>query len=274
MDHITGPEYAYTAVTAGVDIGSTMTKAVVLQGDRVVGKALIPTGADHKKVAESALNLALRETDLTREEIVYLVGTGYGRVNIPFANKQVTEITCHAKCIAEMFPGTGTIIEIGGQDSKAIRLSPEGKVEDFVMNEKCAAGTGRFLQMVASTFGISLEEINQLAMNAPQAIPIHNFCAVLAQQEIISLLSRDYQSGDILAGLFESFAHRIVKMAATIGISGKIVLTGGGSKHPAFQKAIQRELNKPVLVPEEPFMTGAIGAAILARERYKKRVRV
>lgn len=274
MDHITGPEYAYTAVTAGVDIGSTMTKAVVLQGDRVVGKALIPTGADHKKVAESALNLALRETDLTREEIVYLVGTGYGRVNIPFANKQVTEITCHAKCIAEMFPGTGTIIEIGGQDSKAIRLSPEGKVEDFVMNEKCAAGTGRFLQMVASTFGISLEEMNQLAMNAPQAIPIHNFCAVLAQQEIISLLSRDYQSGDILAGLFESFAHRIVKMAATIGISGKIVLTGGGSKHPAFQKAIQRELNKPVLVPEEPFMTGAIGAAILARERYKKRVRV
>lgn len=274
MDHITGPEYAYTAVTAGVDIGSTMTKAVVLQGDRVVGKALISTGADHKKVAESALNLALRETDLTREEIVYLVGTGYGRVNIPFANKQVTEITCHAKCIAEMFPGTGTIIEIGGQDSKAIRLSPEGKVEDFVMNEKCAAGTGRFLQMVASTFGISLEEMNQLAMNAPQAIPIHNFCAVLAQQEIISLLSRDYQSGDILAGLFESFAHRIVKMAATIGISGKIVLTGGGSKHPAFQKAIQRELNKPVLVPEEPFMTGAIGAAILARERYKKRVRV
>ena len=274
MDHITGPEYAYTAVTAGVDIGSTMTKAVVLQGDRVVGKALIPTGADHKKVAESALNLALRETDLTREEIVYLVGTGYGRVNIPFADKQVTEITCHAKCIAEMFPGTGTIIEIGGQDSKAIRLSPEGKVEDFVMNEKCAAGTGRFLQMVASTFGISLEEMNQLAMNAPQAIPIHNFCAVLAQQEIISLLSRDYQSGDILAGLFESFAHRIVKMAATIGISGKIVLTGGGSKHPAFQKVIQRELNKPVLVPEEPFMTGAIGAAILARERYKKRVRV
>lgn len=273
MNDITSTYRPLTVITAGVDIGSTMTKAAVLQDGRVVGKALIPTGADHRKASEAVLDLALKEAGLTREQLSYLIGTGYGRVNVPFADKQVTEITCHAHCIAKMFPGAGTIIEIGGQDSKAIRLSPDGKVEDFVMNDKCAAGTGRFLQMVAATFGISLEEMNQLALAASKAIPIHNFCAVLAQQEIISLMSQDYPSGEILAGLFESFAHRIIKMAATIGISGQIILTGGGSKHPAFQAAIQHELNTPVLLPEEPFMTGAIGAAILARERYEKRMR-
>lgn len=271
MGYADGKEAPQAVVTAGVDIGSTMTKAVILREGRVIGKALIPTGADHKKTADESLALALEEAELARGQISYLIGTGYGRVNIPFADKQLTEITCHARCIAQMFPGAGTIIEIGGQDSKAIRLTPEGGVENFVMNDKCAAGTGRFLQLTAATFGLSLEEMNQMALSAAEPVPISSFCAVLAQQEMISLLSQDYPPESILAGLFAGFAHRIVKMAATIGISGQVVLTGGGSRHPAFQAAIQKELDAPVFSPQEPFLTGAIGAAILARERFEKR---
>ena len=257
-------------LTAGIDIGSTMTKVVILRDHKVLASEIVVTGAEHKRLAHLVMASALEKAGLEINELDYIVGTGYGRVNIPFADKQITEITCHGRGIAQLLPEAHTVIEIGGQDCKCIRLE-NGKVMNFTMNEKCAAGTGRFLQIVADMLELSLEKMNDMALAAEAMTPISNYCAIFAQQEIISALSRGVPVEVILAGLFDSFAHRLVKMAQTQKIVREVVLTGGGSKHQALRSAVEYVLGYPVLTPEEPLLTGAYGAAILAAEQAEKK---
>lgn len=256
--------------TAGFDIGSTMTKVVILRDYEMLANEITVTGAEHKKLAHLVMASALAKAGLELNELDYIVGTGYGRVNIPFADKQITEITCHGRGIAHLFPEAGTVIEIGGQDCKCIRLE-KGKVTNFSMNEKCAAGTGRFLQVVADMLELSLDEMNNMALKARKMTPISNFCAIFAQQEIISALSRGVPVEVILAGLFDSFARRLIKMAQTQKIVREVVITGGGSKHLALRSAVEHILGYQVLNPEEPLLTGAYGAAILAAEQVEKK---
>lgn len=256
-------------LTAGIDIGSTMTKVVILEDGNMLANVITQTGAEHRELAHLTMQEALSKGSVSLDDIDYIVGTGYGRLNIPFADRQITEITCHGRGISTLFPEAKTIIEIGGQDCKAIRLE-NGKVVDFTMNEKCAAGTGRFLQLVADMLDISLAEMNEMALRAQDTVPISNYCAIFAQQEIISALSMGVAPEVILAGLFDSFSRRLIKLAQPLKICPSVILTGGGSKHSALRKAVEAVLGYSVYTPEEPFLTGALGAALLAEDWIKR----
>lgn len=253
-------------ITAGIDIGSTMTKVVILEKGETIASRIQVTGSEHRHLAHQVLAKALDDCSLEVNRLNYIVGTGYGRLNIPFADRQVTEISCHGKAIAHLFPQAKTVIEIGGQDTKVIKLD-RGKIVDFAMNDKCAAGTGRFLQIVAEMLDMGLAEMSASALSATDIVPIKNFCAVFAQHEIIALLSKDVAVESILAGLFQSFARRIVNLAKQKKVAREVVLSGGGAKYPVLKAAVEQILGYTVLLPEEPFLTGAYGAAIIAAEQ-------
>lgn len=257
-------------LTAGIDIGSTLTKTVLLDGQKTIFSNIRQTLPNHRGMVLSLFEQLQRERGISQRDIAFTVGTGYGRANVPFADRQVTEITCHAKGVSHLFPEARTIIEIGGQDSKAIKIDCKGHVDDFVMNDKCAAGTGRFLQMVADTMMLSLEEMNQLALESQDPANIQNYCAVLAQQELIAELSKGTATENVLAGLYESFAKRILKLAAPVKVEPELVMTGGGALHEALRRAIENQTGFSVRRPTEPLLTGAIGAALWAQEWIKK----
>jgi predicted CoA-substrate-specific enzyme activase len=250
--------------TAGVDIGSTMTKVVLL--DEEMRAAIIgPTGAEHRRLANKVMEQALAQAGISFEEVAYVVATGYGRVNVPFADKQITEITCHARGVYSIFPTVRTVIDIGGQDSKAIKLA-NGKVVNFIMNDKCAAGTGRFLEVIAETLGLGLEEMSRLSLTAKKKERISSTCTIFAEQEVVSRLAEGAAIEDIVAGLFDSIASRVYSMAERLKVEKDVVITGGGAKSIGLVKAFEEKMGFPLLVPPEPLLTGAIGAALLGRE--------
>jgi (R)-2-hydroxyacyl-CoA dehydratese activating ATPase len=256
---------------AGIDIGSTMTKAIVVdRQEKILASIIGPTGAEHRHLALKVMDEALQNSGLTLEELDFIVATGYGRINVPFADKQMTEITCHARGTRALFPITRTIIDIGGQDSKGIKLEAEGKVSNFVMNDKCAAGTGRFLEVIAETLGIKLEEMGEISSRAETYVQISNTCTVFAEHEVTSRLSEGASIPEIVAGLHESIAGRIVNMVRQLGIEKEVVVTGGGAKNIGLVKAIEDKVGFPVLVPPEPLLTGALGAALVGQDFLKR----
>lgn len=249
---------------AGVDIGSTMTK-VVIMNDAVQASVIGPTGPEHRKLANRVMEEALAKAKLAFEDITYLVATGYGRINVPFADKQITEISCHARGVAYLLPEVRTVIDIGGQDSKGIKLK-DGRVVDFVMNDKCAAGTGRFLEVTAEELGVSLEDMGRLYLEAKNKVEISSTCTVFAAQEVVARLSEGAALPDIIAGLHEAVATRIYGMVRRLKIEREVAMTGGGAKNIGLVKAMEAKLGFPVLVPPEPLLTGAIGAALLGKD--------
>jgi len=249
---------------AGIDIGSTMTK-VVLMSEATLTSVIGPTGPEHRKLANRVMEEALAKAKLAFEDITYVVATGYGRINVPFADKQITEISCHARGVAHLLPEVRTVIDIGGQDSKGIKLK-EGRAVDFVMNDKCAAGTGRFLEVTAEELGVSLEDVGRLSLEAKNKVEISNTCTVFAAQEVVARLSEGVALPDIIAGLHEAIATRIYGMLRRLKIEREVALTGGGAKNIGLVKAMEAKLGFPVLVPPEPLLTGAIGAALLGRD--------
>jgi len=256
--------------TAGVDIGSTMTKVVLL--DEEMRAAIIgPTGAEHRRLANKVMEQALAQAGISFEEVAYVVATGYGRVNVPFADKQITEITCHARGVYSIFPTVRTVIDIGGQDCKAIKLV-NGKVVNFIMNDKCAAGTGRFLEVIAETLGLGLEEMSRLSLTAKKKERISSTCTIFAEQEVVSRLAEGAAIENIVAGLFDSIASRVYSMAERLKVEKDVVITGGGAKSIGLVKAFEEKMGFPLLVPPEPLLTGAIGAALLGRELALKAI--
>jgi len=255
---------------AGLDIGSTMTKVVVVddQGG-VINYILGPTGPEHRPLANMVMQRVLEECGLTIDDVGYIVATGYGRVSVPFADSQTTEITCHARGVNKIFPEAGTVIDIGGQDCKAIQIK-EGRVKNFVMNDRCAAGTGRFLEIIAESLGLELGELGQLASQAEEKIKISNICTVFAVQEIMAYLAQGIAREAIIAGLLEGIAIRVFNMASKIGLLREVVVTGGGAKNEGLIRELRRQIGMEVYVPEEPLITGALGAALIAREKGGK----
>jgi predicted CoA-substrate-specific enzyme activase len=249
---------------AGVDIGSTMTK-VVIMNEVVLASVIGPTGPEHRKLANRVMEEALAKARLAFEEITYVVATGYGRINVPFADKQITEISCHARGVAHLLPEVRTVIDVGGQDSKGIKLK-DGRAVDFVMNDKCAAGTGRFLEVTAEELGVSLNDMGRLSLEAENKVEISSTCTVFAAQEVVAKLSEGAALADIIAGLHEAIAIRIYGMVRRLKIEREVALTGGGAKNIGLVKALEAKLGFPVLVPPEPLLTGAIGAALLGRD--------
>ena len=253
---------------AGVDIGSTMTK-VVIMNQSVLASVIGPTGPEHRKLANRVMEEALKKAKLPFKDITYVVATGYGRINVPFADKQITEISCHARGVAYLLPEARTVIDIGGQDSKGIKLK-DGRAVDFVMNDKCAAGTGRFLEVAAEELGVKLEDMGKLSLEAKKAVRISNTCTVFAAQEVVTKLSGGAALPDIIAGLHEAIATRVYGMLRRLKIEREVALTGGGAKNIGLVKALEAKLGFAVLVPPEPLLTGAIGAALLGRDIVKE----
>jgi predicted CoA-substrate-specific enzyme activase len=253
---------------AGVDIGSTMTKVVIMNGS-VLASVIGPTGPEHRKLANRVMEEALAKAKLAFDAITYVVATGYGRINVPFADRQITEISCHARGVSHLLPGVKTVIDIGGQDSKAIKLK-DGRAVDFVMNDRCAAGTGRFLEVTAEGLGVKLEDMGRLSLEAKNKVEIGSTCTVFAAQEVVAQLAAGAALADIIAGLHEAIASRVIGMARRLKIEREVAVTGGGAKNIGLVRALEAKLGYSVLVPPEPLLTGAIGAALLGKEAVKK----
>jgi predicted CoA-substrate-specific enzyme activase len=259
------------AYAAGVDVGSTQTKAVVLDDEgRVVGRALIATGASVVSAAETAFRNALDERAIADTEVGYVIGTGYGRYRVEFGDAQITEIVCHARGAAHMFAGTRTVLDMGGQDTKAIRIREGGDVIDFCMNDKCAAGTGRFLESAATALELDLRNLGPVALQGRRPVAISTTCTVFAESEVLSWLAKGKRIEDILAGVHRSIASRSIALLRRVGIEDEITFTGGVTRNAAMVAVLNELLGVRMNVSEESHYMGALGAALFALERMEK----
>lgn len=250
----------------GIDIGSSSSKAVIIgENDELLATEVINVGTGTNAGAE-VVQRALEAAGLSRGEIRYTVVTGYGRMSFTEADKQITEITCHGKGVVFLCPEARTVIDIGGQDAKCIRLDASGRVANFVMNDKCAAGTGRFLEVMARVLDCDIGELGELAERAKNFISISSTCTVFAESEVISQLSQGASREDVAYGAHKSIARRVVAMAERIGIVDKVVMTGGVSLNKGIPRALEEETGMHIFVPESPQTVGALGAAILAKQ--------
>ncbi len=246
-----------------------MTKVVVMD-EEIIASIVGPTGPEHRRLADQVMAEALKEADLPFEAIDYIVSTGYGRINVPFSDKQITEISCHAKGISHLYPKAKTVIDIGGQDSKGIKISGNGKPVDFVMNDKCAAGSGRFLDILADALGLDVSELGPLSLDAKEPAEISNICTVYAEQEVKSKLVEGVPLPDLVAGIHESLANRIFRMVNRLKVEAEIILTGGVAKNIGVVHALSNKLGHEMIVPSEPLLTGALGAALLGKDLVEK----
>jgi len=246
-----------------------MTKAVILNNGSIAS-VIGATGPEQRRLANKVMEEVLKKADISLQAITYIVSTGYGRINVPFADKQFTEITCHAKGIVHLFPNAKTIIDIGGQDIKAIKIDPTGRTTDFVMNDKCAAGSGRFIEVIADTLGVPLDKVGVLSLQSRNPAKISNICTIWAQQEVAASLANGVPIPDLLAGIHQSLADRISRMVNQLRVEEAVIVTGGGAKNRGLIKALSEQLGHELLVPEEPLITGALGAALLGKKIVEK----
>ncbi len=249
-------------IAVGIDLGSVAAKGVLLNG-KTTYKTVIPTGWSPRDAGEQLLNNLLQKSGLRRSQVASIVATGYGRVSYDEADRKVTEISCHARGVAHLLPEAGTIIDIGGQDSKVIRINEHGKVLNFAMNDKCAAGTGRFLQVMANTLGMEVSELAEQEVPG-EKVTVNSMCTVFAESEIIGLLARGMSKGGIIAGLHQSVGKRVAAMARRLGVKEQVAFTGGVALNKGVERALVEELGCPVVVLEDCQFTGALGAALLA----------
>lgn len=252
---------------AGVDVGSLTAKSVVIDNSGIIAAEIIRTGAEPTKAGESVLNKALDRANCSRKDIKCIVATGYGRVSLPFADKALTEISCHAKGVRYLNPDVEALIDIGGQDSKAITLNRDGSVSDFVMNDRCAAGTGRFLEIMARTLEVDIEHFSRMSMETAEPCRINSTCIVFAESEVISLLAAGHTKSDIAAGLHQSIARRVGNMAMRLKTFEKAAFVGGVAKNEGMRLALENYLGyRFIPIEEDAQITGALGAAVYAKE--------
>ena len=258
------------AYAAGVDVGSTQTKAVVIdENEKIVGRALTDTGANVVSAAESSFAEALADAELLEEEVDVVIGTGYGRYRVTFGHDQVTEISCHARGALHMFPGTRTVLDMGGQDTKAIRVGTHGEVDDFCMNDKCAAGTGRFLGAASDALDIPLADLGPTALRATRPVRISTTCTVFAESEILSWLGKGKKVEDILLGVHQSIASRSIGLLRRVGIEPEITFTGGVAKNTGMIETLQKRLERSINVSDDSHYMGALGAALFGLDQIR-----
>ena len=256
-------------IFAGVDVGAATAKTVILSNNSILGYSIIPTGHNVKVAAEQVTMEAMQRAGISTstQELDYVISTGYGRNAVTFANKAATEIICHAKGAYFMIPDTRTIIDIGGQDSKAIEVDDKGNVRDFVMNDKCAAGTGRFLEVMAEVLEVgSIDNMGPISLKGENPCSISSTCTIFAESEVVSLRAEGKSRENLIAGVHKAVASRVAVMAKRLKINPKVIFTGGVAKNIGVKRALEEELGIDVLVPEEPQIMGALGAALLAAE--------
>jgi len=255
-------------LVGGVDVGSTQTKAVVMDEEpKIVGRALIDTGARLSEAAQTAFRLAIEDAGASEEDVASVIGTGYGRFRVDFGDTQVTEISCHARGAVFLFPDTRCVLDVGGQDTKAIRVGDAGQVLDFCMNDKCSAGTGRFLGAASQALEIPLGELGPLAMTARDPVTMTTTCTVFAESEILGWLALGRKMEDILKGVHVAIASRSLSLLRRVGIEPEITFTGGVARNVAMVSLIEELTGSPINVGEESHFCGAIGASLYALDR-------
>jgi len=252
-------------ITVGIDVGSITAKAAVVRDGAVIADKLILTGYNARHAGKNVFEAIIKESGIDPSSVVKIISTGYGRNSVTIADKSVTEITCHAAGAHYLNPAVRSVIDIGGQDSKAIVLDENGSVKDFAMNDKCAAGTGRFLEVMARALEVDLDNFGLFSLKADQSSKISSLCTVFAESEVISLISKGEKRENIIAGIHESIAARIVAMANRTGLKPPIMMTGGVAKNIGVVKALEKKIGRPIEVSPQCQVTGAIGAALLAQ---------
>jgi predicted CoA-substrate-specific enzyme activase len=255
---------------AGIDVGSRTTKVVILNSGNILAGTVLDTGIDAGKTAEAALMRARQKAGISKGRPRAVVGTGYGRVSLSFLDKTATELTCHARGCHFINPEIRTVIDIGGQDSKVVHLDADGSMVDFVMNDKCAAGTGKFLEMVARTLELDLTDMADMQSDAVQACTINSMCAVFAETEVVSLLAKKKAPQDIVSGINRAFATRIGNMVKRLGVKRPLAFVGGVAKNKGLANALVDYLGVAFTSLDiDPQLTGALGAAVLAQQSQK-----
>ncbi len=254
------------AISIGIDVGSITVKAAAMENGQLIATLVANTGYNPQEAAERIYQELLLKSGARESQVCGIIATGYGRRNVAFAQRVVTEITCHGKGANFQFPGVRTVIDIGGQDSKAISLDGNGRVQDFAMNDKCAAGTGRFMEVMAKALEVDLDLFGKIALQAPSPCAISSLCTVFAESEVISLIAKGESRENIIAGIHEAIGARVAAMAERIPIEEPLLMTGGVAKNQGVLQALKRKLGIEIMVPEYPQENGAIGAAILAAE--------
>jgi predicted CoA-substrate-specific enzyme activase len=248
---------------AGIDLGSTMTKVVIIDSDEKISASVIKhTGAEHRRLANKVMEEALEQIGLSFDEISYVIATGYGRI---IADRQITELTCHARGVVHFAPNVRLAIDIGGQDAKGLKIN-HGKLLNFTMSDKCAAGTGRFLELIAASLDLGLDQLGTISLKSRNKVAISSTCTVFARQEVVSRISEGVPLEDILAGIHDAIASRVTRMVERLKIEPDVVFTGGVAKNIGVVKSLETKLGCKVMVPEEPLLSGAIGAALLGKE--------
>ena len=252
---------------AGIDIGSISTEAVIAdEAGKIAGYAIELTGAEGKKASERAFARAVAQAGIKRGQIAKTVATGYGRERAE-ADLKITEITCHGRGAHHLYPSAATVIDIGGQDSKAIRLDQQGKVTNFAMNDKCAAGTGRFLEVMARALEVEVSEMGELEKKSTKQLSVSSVCTVFAESEIVGLLARGEKREDIIRAVHNSISERIFGLASRVGVQPEVILSGGVAKNQGMRRSLEEKVKMRIIVPDEPQIIGALGAALIAREK-------
>lgn len=252
---------------AGIDSGSTSTDAVILDKDKhIAASVIMPTGAGAANSAERALEEALKQAGLKREDLDAVVTTGYGRTAISDGDKSITEITCHARGAHFLDPSVRTVVDIGGQDSKVIRLNEDGSVKNFVMNDKCAAGTGRFLEMMAKTMEMSLDELSKVGLSYQEDITISSMCTVFAESEVVSLIAQNKPADDIVHGLNKAVASKTASLVKRVGGEEAYMMTGGVAQNKGLVKTLEERLGTSLVISDKSQLCGALGAALFAAD--------
>ena len=255
-------------IVAGCDVGSLTAKAVIMDEENILSHAVVLAKTRPSESAGDVLEKALQLADLKKDDIKFAVGTGYGKDQVPFVQRVESEISCHAKAAWWNQPSVRTVIDIGGQDAKAIQLDETGKVVRYIYNDKCASGTGRFLEVMADAMEVDLEEMGDVGKKAKERITISNQCVIFAETEVVSLINEGKDVSDIVDALHRAMAGRVVSLARSIGVETDVVMTGGVAKNSGVFDALAESLNLPVkkLNGIDPQINGAVGAALFARE--------
>ena len=258
-------------IFAGIDIGSMTAKAVLMEDNKILAHSLIVGKPNPVESARIVMDMVLKETGIALEDIRLCVSTGYGRDRIPFAHHNLSEISCHGKGAWWANPNIRTIIDIGGQDSKVIRIDGAGDLVDFLMNDKCAAGTGRFLEGIAKTFGVHVSELGPLALKGVEPVPISSICTVYTQYDVMEFLATGRSREDVALGVADALAKRVHRLVGKVGILKEVCVSGGVAKNPAVVIELEKVVGMPVTALRvDPQIVGALGAAIYAAERYAK----
>ena len=258
-------------ITAGVDVGSRTAKAVIMEDDKIIASYICDTILKGRELVYITINEALKKTGLSLKDIQYTVATGYGRFIADYADEGISEISCHSKGIHWYFPTVRTILDVGGQDSKAITCDEKGRITNFIMNDKCAGGTGRFLEVIAEVFGVPFENIGKMALEAKENLTFSSICVVFAKTEALAMFKEGISKTEIIGGLCRSVANIVLKLLARLSFQKDLSITGGVGKNIGIIENIAKELNLKPLVAPDPQIVGALGASLFARERLLAR---